>query len=175
MAILKPDKDEIQKICTKMGVGELFGLFACIVTARSWDSVTKGITKVKSTAAETTHIKEFAASLIPQISQVLDKMPRAMLLILKTNDLLRAIEHRLGSQNRSDAFIEMSKQCSRTVFEHRLKRANTFSQKFFLTVKLYTILFKLYVYQVYLQLREAFYGSKSIKAQSTSDPLTIVY
>ncbi|CAD5231578.1 unnamed protein product [Bursaphelenchus xylophilus] len=175
MAILKPDKDEIKNICTKMGVGELFGLFACIVTARSWESVTKGITKVKTTASETSHIREFASSLIPQISQVLDRMPRAMLLILKTNDLLRAIEHRLGAQNRSDAFLEMSRQCSRTVFDYRRAKTKSVVAKFVLTVKLYTILFKIYLYEVYLRFREMFYGAESLRAQSTSRPLSIVY
>lgn len=42
-----------------------------------------------------------------QITQVLDRMPRSMLLILKTNDLLRAIERRLRSHYRADAFLEV--------------------------------------------------------------------
>lgn len=52
MAILKPDKDKVKELCTKMGVGELFGLFACIVTARSYKSVTEGITHSRPTEAE---------------------------------------------------------------------------------------------------------------------------
>lgn len=52
-------------------------------------------------------MQHYAASLVHQISQVLDQIPKEMLLILKTNDLLRSIEHRLGTQNRSDGFIEV--------------------------------------------------------------------
>lgn len=54
-----------------------------------------------------TEIKAYAASLITQISDVLQRMPRPLLMILKTNDLLRSIEYRLGTHNRADAFIQV--------------------------------------------------------------------
>lgn len=52
MALLKPDKDKVKELCTKMGVGDLFGLFACIITARSYKSVTEGISKSRPTETE---------------------------------------------------------------------------------------------------------------------------
>lgn len=52
MALLKPDKDKVKELCTKMGVGDLFGLFACIITARSYKSVTEGISNSRPTEAE---------------------------------------------------------------------------------------------------------------------------
>ncbi|VDM51551.1 unnamed protein product [Toxocara canis] len=55
-------------------------------------------------------IKAYAATLIPQISQVLESVPRPMVLILKTNDLLRSIEYRLGTQNRADSFLQVISQ-----------------------------------------------------------------
>jgi hypothetical protein len=53
------------------------------------------------------HIQEFAASLIQQISHLLDSLPRQMLLILKTNDLLRSIAFRLKADHRLDSFTEV--------------------------------------------------------------------
>ncbi|KAI6237262.1 Protein kinase domain-containing protein [Aphelenchoides besseyi] len=153
-ALLNADKDEIQRICYKMGVGELFGLFACIVTSRSWDSVTKGIGKHKQTEAETDEIKNYAASLIPQIMQVLDRMPRAMLLILKTNDLIRAIERRLGAHNRSDAFLEMAKSCTKVLYDERIRHAKNFVQWSRAMFGLYFTLFKIFLYQNYLIVKE---------------------
>lgn len=44
---MNANKDEIQKVCTRMGLREYFGLFACIVTLRSWQSITNGMTKLK--------------------------------------------------------------------------------------------------------------------------------
>ncbi|KAI6186382.1 Protein kinase domain-containing protein [Aphelenchoides besseyi] len=153
-ALLRADKDEIQRICFKMGVGELFGLFACIVTSRSWDSVTKGIGKHKQTEAETNEIKNYAASLIPQIMQVLDRMPRPMLLILKTNDLIRAIERRLGAHNRSDAFLEMAKSCTKVLYDERIRQAKNFVQWSRAIIGLYFTLFKIFLYQNYLIVKE---------------------
>ena len=36
-----------------------------------------------------------------------------MLLIFKTNDLLRAMEHTLGTQNAMAGFVQMSRSCIR--------------------------------------------------------------
>ena len=92
-----------------MGVGELYGLFACMVTRRSWKSVTGGIGKSKMNESEKDELRMYASSLIPQISEVLSRMPREMLLILKTNDLMRNIEHKLGVFGSSDCHLEVRK------------------------------------------------------------------
>ena len=53
-----------------MNIGEYYGLFACMVTRRSWKSVTSGIAKSKMTSAEKQELREYAYSLLPQISEV---------------------------------------------------------------------------------------------------------
>lgn len=103
-------------------------------------------------------IKEYAASLIFQISQVLDRMPRAMLLILKTNDLLRAIEHRLGAHHRSDAFLEMARCCTWTIYEKRVRHTTSEFEHLTAMVQLYWVLFKIRLFEVYLICREWFRG-----------------
>lgn len=45
-------------------------------------------------------IKADAAKYLPEISAVLNRVPRQMLLIFKTNDLLRGIEFSLNTQER---------------------------------------------------------------------------
>ena len=42
----------MQKNADRLGVGELYGLFACMVTGRSWNSIRKGIDKSEKNAAE---------------------------------------------------------------------------------------------------------------------------
>uniref|UniRef100_A0A7E4UUU0 ABC1 domain-containing protein n=1 Tax=Panagrellus redivivus TaxID=6233 RepID=A0A7E4UUU0_PANRE len=155
-ALLKPDKAEIkrrmknskpsilfQRICTKMNVGELYDLFACIVTSRSWQSVTEGVHRVKQTKQEVTHIQEFAASLIPQISQVLDRMPRHMLLILKTNDLLRAIERSLGASTRKESFLEMARCCAWARYRFKEHLNKSYTAHWLHTFRLYWTLLKI--------------------------------
>ncbi|KAE9556728.1 hypothetical protein FO519_000134 [Halicephalobus sp. NKZ332] len=146
-ALLKPDKDQIRKICMKMNVGELYDLFSCMVTSRSWQSVTQGVHKTGPTKAERLEVQEFAASLIPQISQVLDQMPSSMILILKTNDLLRAIERSLGVSNRKEGFLEMARCCTWACFEDAIKKSTSFRQELALVLSLSIQILKLYIAQ----------------------------
>lgn len=52
LSILNADLKEVQKYGEQLGVGELFGLFACMVTARSWDSISRGIDKKERSSDE---------------------------------------------------------------------------------------------------------------------------
>ncbi|VDD87253.1 unnamed protein product [Enterobius vermicularis] len=147
LAILKPDQDAIKVYATEMGVGDLFGLFACMVTRRTWKAVVKGVNRSTLGEDERTEIKAYAASLITQISDVLQRMPRPLLMILKTNDLLRSIEYRLGTHNRADAFIQMSRCCVRSVYEQALREQKNLISRFFLRLYMYIVLIKICFYE----------------------------
>ena len=56
-------------------------------------------------------IKTEASKYLREISIVLNQIPREMLLLLKTNDLLRGIETCLATRNSSSSFIHMIKCC----------------------------------------------------------------
>ena len=56
-------------------------------------------------------IRTNAALYLPQISDLLNRVPRQMLLLLKTNDLLRGIETTLQTRASSSSFINMSRCC----------------------------------------------------------------
>ena len=45
-------------------------------------------------------IQEEVGRYLPEIASVLNKVPRELLLIFKTNDLLRGIEYSLGTKGR---------------------------------------------------------------------------
>ena len=81
-------------------VEKLYGLFACMVTGRSWRSIQKGIDKAEKNSAESQEIKDNVAKYMKEIADVLAFVNRQMILIFKTNDLLRNIEFSLGTQNR---------------------------------------------------------------------------
>ncbi|KAF1751563.1 hypothetical protein GCK72_018117 [Caenorhabditis remanei] len=151
LAILKPDLQEIRKVASQMGVGELYGLFACMVTRRSWKSVTGGIGKSKMNESEKDELRMYASSLIPQISEVLSRMPREMLLILKTNDLMRNIEHKLGVFGSSDCHLEMSRCVIRSSHEMAIRRAHNPLAKLRIGFRMYWSLLKIFVYQYYLR------------------------
>lgn len=44
-AIISADLDGIKKYSEKMGVGDQYGLFACMLSARTWDTVVNGLEK----------------------------------------------------------------------------------------------------------------------------------
>ncbi|CAG9529963.1 unnamed protein product [Cercopithifilaria johnstoni] len=150
LALLESNLNEVKKCAQSMGVGELYGLFACMVTNRSWDAISHGIDKSAATYEEQREIKSYAATLIPEISQVLERMPRSMLLILKTNDLLRSIEYRLGTQGRADAFVQMARCCIRSVHQHSAEQTNSLLIKICVYVRMYITLFKITVFEYYL-------------------------
>lgn len=60
-------------------------------------------------------IRDNAANYLPQISQLLSHVPRQMLLIFKTNDLLRGIEAALGTRASASSFLNMSRCCIRAL------------------------------------------------------------
>ena len=116
-----------------------FGLLACVVTGRSWDAITRGIDKVKYTPLEVRdilnkltyrlfenslfilkglEIKSEAGKYLREISMLLNKVPREMLLLLKTNDLIRGTETCLNTRNSASAFIALSKCCIRLIHSY---------------------------------------------------------
>uniref|UniRef100_A0A1I8BSS8 ABC1 domain-containing protein n=1 Tax=Meloidogyne hapla TaxID=6305 RepID=A0A1I8BSS8_MELHA len=150
LAILWADKTEIQKISERMNVGSQYGLLACVVSMRSWDAVSKGIIKTKRNEQEIKRVQNFAASLIPQISLLLDSLPRQMLLLLKTNDLLRSIALRLKAEHNLDSFTEMSKHCIQAVYFHSMANSHLIFERFTLRLKMYTLLVGVRLYEFYL-------------------------
>ena len=60
-AIINRDVDEIKRTADQLGVGDLYGLFACMVTARSWGAIQNGMEVSAKGKSESAEIKENAA------------------------------------------------------------------------------------------------------------------
>ncbi len=62
-----------------------------------------------------------------EVSDVLNQIPREMLLLLKTNDLLRGIETSLKTRNSSSSFIHLTRNCVKLISSHerQLKQLET--------------------------------------------------
>ncbi|KAL1455354.1 hypothetical protein WDU94_009454 [Cyamophila willieti] len=106
LSILNKDKVAMKEHCTNLGVGDMYGLFVCMVSGRSWDAIESGIEKTKFTENEKEVFQRDVPNLIPEISDILSRVNRQVLLILKTNDLLRGIEHTLKTHARMVSLIE---------------------------------------------------------------------
>lgn len=152
MSLLSADVEGIKYWAKSLGVEEYYGLLACIMTARSWKAIQEGINQKEKTAAESNEIRHHAASLMPQIAKLLGKVPREMLLMFKTNDLLRGIETNLGAHGPM-SFISMTRCCIKAIADERLKKCSNW----WCTTRIYLWMqwqqTKITIYTLYLQIQ----------------------
>ncbi|BFZ11791.1 hypothetical protein BsWGS_14830 [Bradybaena similaris] len=152
MAMINADTEGMKTHAAALNVGDLYILFACMLTARSWESLQVGIDKRILTSEETQMIKENIGRYLVDISSILGKVPRQMLLLLKTNDVLRGIEASLKTRPSSASFIHMSKCCIKAVMDWEIKRCTDW--RCFMKTKLreHILLARISLYSIYLWL-----------------------
>lgn len=157
--------------------GDLYGVFACMVTGRPWEAIMSGISKKKPDSYEkellltggalgkvkkpyclTCHSPWFPliffslrlSLVLPDIADILEKVDRQMLLVLKTNDLIRGIETTLKTHDRMTAFWVMSKCCIKSVRNEEISKSASYWRKFSLALRSSWSLFKINFFYVYM-------------------------
>lgn len=156
LALIQANMNSIKRYATELGVGELYGILACVVSGRPWSAVVRGITEhidKKAMQSEESEIKSYASRYMSEINQLLSNVPRELLLILKTNDLLRSIETRMGTKGQQLSFIIMTRYCSENVHTNLLKECQSWRCRFMVKSAYNWIDFKLKVYQLYLWMK----------------------
>jgi aarF domain-containing kinase len=115
-SLLIADIKGIYRACQNLGVkdimadGDTYRLFAGVLTARPFDEVVERSKQRNSLPAQSSAaslrrrsasdhimIRGYAQKYLGEIIALLDHIPRAMLMLLKTNDCLRHIDHLLGT------------------------------------------------------------------------------
>lgn len=99
-------------------------------------------------------MKATFTGILPQISEILQNVNPQMLLIFKTNDLMRGIEHTLKTGVRMGAFRIMSECCIKSVYEERMKKCMCRIDKLKLSFSEFWALFKINLYYAYLSLKQ---------------------
>jgi aarF domain-containing kinase len=148
--IINRDVAAIKVAADSLGVGALSELFACMVTARSWSSIQKGVDVAERSAAESAEIKANLIIYLKEISDVLAFVNRQMILIFKTNDLLRGIESNLGTKNSMSSFIQMSRSCLRVIQEKQLLEASSSFSRWRINLGSRWAQFRISCYEVFL-------------------------
>ncbi|XP_050313601.1 aarF domain-containing kinase 1 [Anthonomus grandis grandis] len=157
LSILDRDRKGMRLYSQNLGIqGDIYGLFACMVTGRTWDTIMKGIEREQFSSGEKDFVQANFTGLLPQISSVLENVNRQMLLILKTNDLMRGIEYTLRTSARMGAFRVMSQCCVQSIYSDRLKKCQSKVQKFKLSLAELWILLKIRLYYAFLNLKQFF-------------------
>ena len=117
-ALILGDVAGVTASATRMNAAGSVPLFAGMLTQRQWRDVTKwekGTNRLKHdrTEREKEEIQEFVGQHAREISGLLAKVPRELLLLLKTNDCLRSVDKELGAGYNS--FLVTARECVRTI------------------------------------------------------------
>lgn len=140
-------------ILGQLGIkNDLYALFACMLTGRPWESVIAGVNRIKPNDAEKELVQNNSKLVLPSISDILEQVDRQMLLILKTNDLIRNIETTLQTQSRMTSFWVMSKCCLESVARQEIHHSTSKWQRIGRILRKNWLLFKLNIYYMYLGL-----------------------
>ncbi|XP_070325786.1 aarF domain-containing protein kinase 1 isoform X2 [Odocoileus virginianus] len=152
-SLIWTDMQRVRKYSQRLGAGDLYPLFACMLTARSWDAVNRGIGQTPVTATEDSEIRNHAANYLPQISQLLNRVPRQMLLIFKTNDLLRGIEAALGIRASASSFLNMSRCCIRALATHKKQKTRSLFRRARISLREAFSLWKINLHELVLHVK----------------------
>ncbi|XP_019407667.1 PREDICTED: uncharacterized aarF domain-containing protein kinase 1 isoform X4 [Crocodylus porosus] len=104
-------------------------------------------------------IRTNAAAYLPQITQLLNNVPRQMLLLLKTNDLLRGIESALHTRASASSFLNMSRCCIRAISRYQRSRTDSLYRKAQISFTEALSLWQINLYELYLRLKGSQLGN----------------
>jgi aarF domain-containing kinase len=166
LAVIDADETRMRKYAFEVaGITDVqFPLFASAITGRDYRVVAKGVASNPRNKAEKDDINDaFGDGLLQQLVELLGKVPRVILLILKTNDLTRSLDEGLEtSQGPMRTFMILAKYASRTVWEEqkeliRMNGGFLWPSNFFRLIVAWSdfqrVEIKLFLYERYLSVR----------------------
>lgn len=122
-AIIDADEPALQeavRLLLPACPSDVHRLLSCILTQRSWLAISTGTIIAPRSAHESAEILLKAPTYLPRVASLLARLPRPLLLLLKTNDLLRHLERQLGVTRRT--FTIMSHYCVDALYEREMER-----------------------------------------------------
>lgn len=131
LAVLEGNEGHMRRYAKEVaGIDDdLFPVFASAITGREFSAVKAGIANQGRSKKEKENISEaLNEGLLTQIVQLLGRVPRVLLLILKTNDLTRSLDENLQTrQGPIRSFLILAKYASRAVYEEQLENIRGYS------------------------------------------------
>lgn len=125
LAVLDTDEKLMRKYAYETaGIGDdEFPIFASAITGRDFNVVQSDVTTPRG-KVEKQNISEAVSTgdIIEQLVHILGKVPRIILLILKTNDLTRSLDENLHTREGPvRTFMILARYAARTVFEEQIE------------------------------------------------------
>ena len=123
LAVIDGDMDRMRKYAKEVaGIpDDKFELFASAITGRNFNIVSGGarggITAPRTLSEKESMAGALQGGLLSELVQLLGQVPRIILLILKTNDLTRALDENLQTRHGPvRTFLILARYCTKTVF-----------------------------------------------------------
>lgn len=115
--MIKADEKGIEKYAYKVGGTDIYQIFACMLTGREWDKISQSDLGSARETDEVGRISEGAMTYLVEVADILGKLPRPVLLLLKTNDLLRHVDEKLSDvSDERLTYVIMGSYCSKAVW-----------------------------------------------------------
>ncbi|GLC72431.1 hypothetical protein PLESTF_001246800 [Pleodorina starrii] len=123
-SLIFADEAGIRRYSAAMNAGDAYDIFASMLTQRSWDQILDARSDhlaVQRTPQTRQVAQQYMATYSREITSLLQRMPRPLLLLLKTNDCLRSIDFALGEP--VNTFVITARECSAALARERLRGA----------------------------------------------------
>lgn len=144
-ALVFADVPRIKEYGVRLGAGEdLYVLFAGVLTMRPWDEIVLGTMdhlNLPDTPEGRAEIQDYAALYFVEFSELLSRLPREVLLLLKTNDCLRAVDNALGAP--VNTFVIVARESSRALVNIQAAKGLTFFSYFSLLLDTVEVEFRI--------------------------------
>ncbi|KAK6156128.1 hypothetical protein DH2020_010376 [Rehmannia glutinosa] len=150
------DANAIKENSVKLGAGEdLYALFAAILTMKPWEKVIDPAMDhlvVQGTDSDRAELQMYASEYFPQITELLRRLPRVILLMLKTNDCIRAVNRSLMQGSSVEAFLIVGRVSSEAVIYSKLSHSTSFLSHIHVWVEEFLLEARLFGMQIALWL-----------------------
>ena len=124
LAVIDADESRMRQYSKRVAgiTDDQFPLFASAITGRDYMSATKSVVSTRSAEEKEVIFGAMGEGMLQELVQLLGKVPRIILLILKTNDLTRSLDENLHTREGPVRnFMILARYCSKTVFQERLE------------------------------------------------------
>lgn len=154
-SIVLADREGIKNCGEKLNIGELYPLFASMLTRKSWDKFEskshEHLQMANDLVQERIELQQYAQEFSLQISEVLHRVPREMILLLKVNECLRTFDQILGTPLQS--FMTTVEYCqSALVIEKKREFGNTYAIQLSCFADTQMITLRLFLAKIWIQM-----------------------
>ncbi|KAL4575022.1 hypothetical protein LXL04_021862 [Taraxacum kok-saghyz] len=124
-ALVFADAKGIKENCMKFGAGEdLYTFFTSILTMKPWERVIDPSVD-HLVIRDQSDLQIYGPEYFSQVTELLQRLPRVILLMMKTNDCLRSVNNALLQRPSLESFLIIGKVSSKAVIEEKLSHAKS--------------------------------------------------